>query len=399
MYDVKKHENENEEQYIWRIGQKKDSGLLDVTWEDIAENINRQFREDESEYKTEAAYRKPYQQAKRFFEAGAFNNLDETEYIEQLKEQKREIEREKIKFRDERGAWQRQNYIDARVEQKLDVLGERLSEIGRINFLNENNIKECSDNDILVILSDLHIGQCFSSITGEYNSHIAIRRLGDLLKEILQIKKRHNSENCYISLQGDLINGNIHKTIQVTNRENVIEQIKIASEIISNFCYEITRHFSHVYLSSVSGNHSRIDRKEEALHDERLDDLIFWTVEVTLNHVQNFHILKNIDTGISSIDIRGKSYIAVHGDFDGCSKEGVSKLCMYLGQIPYGVLYGHRHTCAVGEYNGVKMIQGGSLSGSGDQYTNEKRLVGKASQMVCVCDNSGICCYYPIYLE
>ena len=43
-----------------------------------------------------------------------------SESSEQLKEielQKRELEREKIKFRDERNAWQKQNYIDARVEQ------------------------------------------------------------------------------------------------------------------------------------------------------------------------------------------------------------------------------------------------------------------------------------------
>jgi len=56
------------------------------------------------------------------------------------------------------------------------------------------------------------------------------------------------------------------------------------------------------------------------------------------------------------------------------------------------------HTCAVDEYNGVKMIRGGSLAGSGDSYTIEKRLSGKPSQMVCVCDKYGVEAYYPIEL-
>lgn len=45
------------------------------------------------------------------------------------------------------------------------------------------------------------------------------------------------------------------------------------------------------------------------------------------------------------------------------------------------------------------MIRGGSLAGSGDDYTIEKRLTGKASQMVCVCDSTGVICYYPIELN
>ena len=63
---LEKQSNENEEQFIWRLGQAKDSGLLGLSWNEIADIINKQFREDESEYRSEAAYRKSYQQAKRF---------------------------------------------------------------------------------------------------------------------------------------------------------------------------------------------------------------------------------------------------------------------------------------------------------------------------------------------
>ena len=52
------------------------------------------------------------------------------------------------------------------------------------------------------------------------------------LSEIIEIQKTHIAENCVCLLLGDLISGSIHKTISVTNKENVIEQVKLACEYI-----------------------------------------------------------------------------------------------------------------------------------------------------------------------
>ena len=71
---------------------------------------------------------------------------------------------------------------------------------------------------------------------------------------------------------------------------------------------------------------------------------------------------------------------------------------MMLGFIPYAILLGHLHTCSIDEKNVVKMVRGGSLAGSGDNYTIEKRLSGTPSQMVCVCTEKGIKSCYPIEL-
>ena len=330
-------------------------------------------------------------------------NKDSSSYLEDLAAQRRELERAKIQFRDERNAWQKQNYIDARVESKLDLLEEKLSSIGKIEFNKHDNVNINSDNDLLVILSDLHIGQTFSSMWGEYNTSIAKERLDKYLNKVIEIAKRHNSENCYVSIQGDLISGSIHKSIAITNRENVIEQIKIASELIASFCYDLSKYFNNVYITNVAGNHSRIDKKDDALHDERLDDLIKWAVDILLNQVDNIHTdssnIGNFDNGIALMDIRKKQYISVHGDFDSYTRNGVSHLSMMLGFIPYAITFGHMHTCAVDECNGVKMIRSGSLAGSGDSYTLEKRLSGKPSQMVCVCTDKGVEAYYTVELN
>lgn len=406
---LEKRDGEGETEFLLRVGSAKESGLIDATWEQIANFINTEFRTQATGFNTESTYRKKYNKLKLAdlnigFNSGQQEATKVTGNSQNKLEAKtesllRKLECQKIQYRDERRAWQQQNYLTARVEHKLDVLEEKLLEQGRIHFSEHKTVDVSSDNDVLIILSDLHIGQTFNSPWGEYNTEVAKRRLELLLHNVVKIQSLHKSENCFVSLQGDLLNGNIRKTIQVSNRENVIEQIKIASEYIASFCYELTKYFGNVYLSNVSGNHSRIDKKEDAIHDERLDDIISWGVELTLKHIKNFHVLHtNIDSGIVVLDIRGKSYVAVHGDMDKFTESGVSKLCLHLGHIPYAITFGHLHTCAFDEANGVKMIRSGSLAGSGDSYTIEKRLSGQPSQMVCVCDTNGVRCCYPIIL-
>lgn len=389
----KRFDGESDEELIYRItGEKDQIG----SWQNVADILNELLG---TEY-TESKFRKQRQAFDKMLAANQSKFVDSDAQLKEIEIQKRELERKKIQFRDERNAWQKQNFTDARVEEKLDKLESELTSLGRTNFDEHKNYSIDSDNDMLIILSDLHIGQTFDSIFGKYNTDIAKDRLNQLLNEVISIRELHNSKNCYVSLQGDLISGNIHKSIQVSNRENVIEQIKIATELISSFCYELSLHFETVFMSNVSGNHTRMDRKDDAIHDERLDDIISWAVELSLKHIDNFHVLhRNIDTGISDILIREKSYIAVHGDYDGFNKSGVQNLCLALGFVPYAITYGHLHVCSVDETNGVKMIRGGSLAGCGDSYTIEKRLTGKPSQMVCICTDKGVKAYYPIELK
>lgn len=402
---LKKLANENEEQYIWRVAQLKDSGVIDIQWEELSEYINQQCREDESEYRSSSAYRKPYQYAKKFYESGVFSKFDEDEYTEKLNKQKRELEKAKIAYRDERNGWNKQNRIESRIEEKLDNLERDLKEIGESNFKIENTIQSNDgDNSLIVMLSDLHAGQTFNNIFGRYDTDILKDRLRQLLDKTIQIGNRHNSVMVNVVLLGDQISGNIHNTIQVSNRENVIEQVKIAAEVITWFCVELANLFPFVHVYECAGNHSRlVSNKELAIHDERLDNLITWIVKQMTSHIDTIKIhdddYTRIDSGISVFELYGKEYVAVHGDYDNLNKTGVGNLSMMLGRIPYAIMNGHNHFPSNTDINGVKIVQGGSIAGSGDSYTVEKRLSGKPNQTVLVCDENGIDCIYNVELK
>jgi len=55
MDDFKKRPDENERQYIWRIGQMVDSGRIE-NWKSIASVLNQELRNDESEYRDDVSY-------------------------------------------------------------------------------------------------------------------------------------------------------------------------------------------------------------------------------------------------------------------------------------------------------------------------------------------------------
>lgn len=394
--NIEKSSSETEIQYIWRIGKMIDSGEIS-NWNDITPFLNQQLRDDESEYRTESAYRKSYQYAKKFYNE-IFSKREDDEYLTELKELKDEIQKERVRLRDERAEKNKDIRIEARVEDKLNYLENVIKNQGKIDYFYDDNKNEtcCSDNDLIIMFSDLHIGQTFRSAWGAYNVSVAKDRVNQYLKKIIEIKKRHNSQNCFVSLQGDMISNSIHKSIAITNRENVIEQIIVASEIVSSFLVELSKNFNNVIVSSVVGNHSRIDKKEDALKDERLDSLIEWYAKNKLEHFDNIKFIEQFDNTFNIFTVRGKHYFSVHGDYDKFDINGISKLSMMAGYFPYCVLFGHKHYPSSSEINGIKLIQSGCFPGAGDDHTIELRLSGKPSQTVLVCNDEGIVCNYTI---
>lgn len=398
---VNRLENENEEQFLWRIGQLKDSGAIDLSWAEIADALNKEFRDDISEYRSEAAYRKPYQQAKRFYESGVFRQRLDDSYLEELRIIKQELRKEKQKISDERTALNKILRENARSEEDLSKLELLIKENGKTALpeIHSNIVR--SDNDLFISLSDFHLGQSTSNRFGSYNSDIAARRLSEYLQHIIKIREVHNSENAYVGLLGDLINGEIHFTTQLESRENITEQVQKSGELISSFIYELSKHFKMVYVNGVAGNHSRTSYKDQALRGNRLDNLIPWYMKAKLQHLSNVRFVDedNYDYTIGTFNIRNHEYLIVHGDFDSFNESGVCKLAMLIGHKPDGVFYGHLHHCSYDDIAGVRMIRSGSFSGASDDYTISKRIAGNPQQMVCVIDNLGISAFYPVDLK
>ena len=326
-----------------------------------------------------------------------------TDRMSELDRKKIELQAERQKFYDQRNAFNKLVRERSRQEELNEILVKSIQEgdLPRLDYeFDPYGVVTQSDNDLLVSLNDIHYGATVENYWNTYNSDICREMMCQYLDRIIQIARTHSSQNCIIWANGDEISGNIHKSITVTNKENVIEQIKGVSELIAEFIAELSKHFVTVTFVSVAGNHSRLDpNKDNALVSERLDDLIEWYLAARLQSFENVIIGggEKVDETMYLIDVRGKTYCGVHGDFDG-SPSKIQALQTMARKPLYAVLSGHLHHCKIDDVQGIRTIMAGSFLGM-DDYCVQKRIYGRPEQMVCVCDETGVRCSYNVSLN
>ena len=393
--EVKRKENESLREYIWRIGQAHSDGELDMTWSELATVMNEECGNDWGE----SAYRKKYTEGLAWWDE-VFAGMTSGDALEAMRDERHAITKERVKLRDERNELNKLLRNDARKETQLDLVREQIAKIGEQKFPVPKVVfnGESSGREMVVCLSDLHLGATFDG----FDSDIAYTRIVQYLFEIKEIAARYNIKSCTVALLGDLINGGIHPNLRISNRENVIEQTMLAGEMISNFLHMLSESFASINIVHVAGNHSRVvANKEESLLNERLDDIVVWYVQGALSHLKCIHWsdCKIPSNTYSEFEVCGKQYVAIHGDFDVCSESGMAKLITWLGYKPYAILCGHKHTSGMMDVAKVQVIQSGCLCGSGDDFTTQNRLSCDPSQTVLVCDANGIYGIYPIRLK
>lgn len=373
------------------ICQKKINKEIDKTWDELADEygfINGEFLRQKFKKWRKKNGVLPVKNI--IIDKNIENKLNEIDL------KKIELQKEKQKFYDHRKEYNRIVRDNARWDELKNIIIKTIDNIRPYDREINYDIKK-SDNDLIVGLNDIHYGIVINNYWNKYDSDIAKKRLEKYLIEIINIQKVHNSENCYIFANGDFISGNIHLTVALSNKENIIQQIMGVSELISWFISELSKYFKRVYFSSVAGNHSRLALKDQSPKDERLDDLIPFYIKARLQNFSNVEVIDNeIDNTMSLINIRGKNYLGVHGDFD-----KVNNILKAVGMIPhkvYAIFMGHLHHNRLDNIQGYKILMSGSVMGV-DDFCVEKRILGKPQQLVCICEENGVRCVYDVDLD
>jgi hypothetical protein len=334
-----------------------------------------------------------------YLENEKVSNVDSSEILNELEMKKLELYKEKVKMQDQRRELNKLLREQSREEYFCNLIKTSIkdSNLEPFNYI-QKEIKH-SDNDLLCFLNDTHYGLNQSNYWHTYNPKIFVEYLQKYLGEILDIRKTHGSENCFLFLGGDIISGMIHNLVRIENSENVVEQVQHVSEYLSVFVGELSKYFNTVQITAVSGNHSRLmQNKKEDIKDEKLDLLVTWYMKARLSAVGNVKFIDNeIDSTIATMTIRNKTYFGVHGDLDTPNRV-VDSLTQMLEVKPYAVLMAHRHHFEANTYHNTKIITSGSFAGV-DDYCITKRISGSPSQTVCVCNDNGVRAIYDVILN
>lgn len=396
MSELERRPDETELAHHKRLiyGKLVDKTLDDVDYSELAEELYGQ------QYSSDVCRRMAYGSRKtlELLDRQSEDALAADGLLGELDIKRFELQKERQKFYDYRAAFNKLVRERSRQEELNDILAEAIanSHLPVLNYTPSDYVP--TDTDLLVSLNDIHFGAQVDNYWNTYNSDICAQMMRAYIDKILEIQHVHNSENCIVWGNGDFVSGNIHNSIAVTNKENIIEQIKGVSELIAEFLTALSPHFKTVIFMSVPGNHSRMDTKERALLSERLDDIVSWYLDARLRPIENVFINDSrIDDTMYLIDIRGKLYCGVHGDFDE-SPAKIQAIQTMVGQPLYAVLAGHKHHNKIDIVQGIKVVMAGSFLGM-DDYCVQKRIFGRPEQMVCVCDQRGIRCSYDVALS
>lgn len=379
-------------------GKLADKTLADVDYSELSEYVYGQA------YSSDVARRMMYGSKKtlELIDEERIAAVSGDQISDELDLKMLELQKERQKFYDQRMAYNKLLRERAREEELNDIIRECINS-GRLSKLHfeDTPLLRCAGgkNTLLVSLNDLHYGANIDNAWCKYNSDICADRMQRYLERIIKIADMHMSEDCVVWAAGDNISGNIHRSIQITNKENVIEQVMGVSELIAQFISELSRYFRTVRFVSVAGNHSRIEQnKDNALTAERLDNLVEWYLIARLQNYENVIIddSHKLDDTISLFSVQGKNYSLVHGDFDG-SYGKVQSLQTMIEEPLYAILSGHKHHNQTDVVQGVRTVMAGSFQGM-DRFCVEKRIFGRPEQIVCVCDDTGIVCHYDVQL-
>ncbi len=350
--DLRRLDDENEEQYIWRLGSAKEAGLLDLSWGELADIINREFRSDETEYRCESAYRKCYQQAKRFYDAGVFKDLTSEAYLKIMQEQKRELSMMKVQIQTEKleyNRWLREHSRDLLITEKIINSVKELSELQPLDFPSAQPYVGDLEKTAILSFGDTHYGTEFSikglhgETIAEYSPEIFEQRMQEILNATIDKATRLGLTKIKVYSLGDEIDGILRASQLMKLRYGVVESTVKYADYICKWLNELTKYLE-VEFHMTEGNHSElrmISQPKGTFADDNMSRIIKEFIKVRLAGNPRFEFKENA-TGLIYDCIYGINILGIHGEVK--NMESALKNFSIMYDTPVDIVIGaHKH--------------------------------------------------------
>lgn len=381
MNELKRISTENEEQYLWRIGNLIDSGVVG-SWSSIVDIINEQLGLDEEDYKTESAYRKRYRAAKNFYD-NCFVNLQDPDFEEQA----RKLKNERIKLQTVRLEQNRLDRVDAKKQLYYEYIGEAIKTLPMPEFQKLRPIKS-GDPEYVLTLADVHYGAKFVSENNEYSPEIAKKRFEILLAKLKYFIVEHNVAEISVVCLGDLIQGMLRISDLKLNDSTVVKSVVDVVRLIANFLNELSAYVDITYYHVPTANHSQIrvlNAKASELADEDLEYIMGNYIKDMLVNNDRVEVILP-EEGKEYIEI-GSAYnhsiLAMHGHQIKNINNSLKDLSMLRREFVDYLLLGHYHSgkeipCNEALCHDTEILISPSFIGS-DPYSDSLMLGNKSS--------------------
>lgn len=394
--DLLKRNEESQIEYVKRIVYGK---LIDKTIDDdytiLAPLVFGK------EYSSDVARRMFYgaRDVLKLIDFDKINNVKDNDIIKQIEEKTLELEKEKVKFQDQKREYKALLRTDARFDHLVDEMNKSIAKLNTINPL-VNKYEGVFDNndstEAVVILSDWHFGIEEENYWNKINIKIAKERVNTLKEYIIKYAKRHNVKTLHVELLGDMINGFLHLGTRVANEEDVIDQSMHCAELIGQLLNELAIKIPNIKVYSTIGNHGRTSPNiKESIASENFERLIPWYLNGRLK--SNVELIENkFEDDIVVYKFLNETIVAVHGHNDKIGS-AISDLSEMLKIFPTECHLAHYHAYQEFDKHSMTTTVNGTLSGV-DSYAKAIRKTSQAIQVMMIYNEKGRECTYKIKL-
>ena len=357
--------------------------LLDLPWDENELLRNAEINQEAELDRQEELYNQEIE-------------LRHTKEWQALENKKDEIQKQKMILSDKKTEINRYLRKWARAENLLNEIKQACQEVAGTIPLKRLPPKEPLNKEGILLLSDWHVGQYSSNSWNTFNEVELRRRVSYVTERALYYARLNMVDKLHCFVLGDLINGLIHITTRINNQDQVIHQVILAAELLTQMFNEISKEIPVVAYFS-RGNHDRVSpNKKESIDSESFFDLIPWYLKSRFNPQDTSvtFVDNEIDPEIIRAEILGHVCLGVHGHKDK-PQQAAKRLSTFIKEIPEFIFMGHYHSGLEMDDNGTEIIVNSSLCGT-DDFAVSLRRNSKAGQKLLILTPEGRECTYNI---
>lgn len=399
--NLKRLPDENEEQYIWRVGQLIESGQIE-NWKSVIDVVNSELRGEDEDWRDESAYRKKYQIGKLMYE-NVFAEMVDGEYAKKVQEISDKLYKNKVQTYDQRREYRKLLAKEAREDH---IYSELLKCAKSLNDYRPLKIdgKICGgEKEAVLVFADWHYGMVTNNIWNRYDTDICKRRVEEYIFKAINYIQINNVRKLHVVMLGDLAHGSIHTGVRVASEEDTCDQLMNVAEICADAINELSRHAETVCVYSTYGNHMRtIQNKKDSKHSDNMEKVIPWWIAARFSDREDIEVFEADYEEFIKINVCGYNICAVHGDLDNIKNFGVTANTiftkLYGESIDYTISADKHHLEEFESFD-IENIIVGSLCGT-DDYARDHRLFSAPRQTLMIFSEAeGRECTYNIKLR
>lgn len=312
--DLKRIDGETQDQYFYRICNMKDS--LGFTWPQMAEIFNQEFGCD----KGDTAYRKEWNAFSRILNANMDKLIGKNKYLDNIKEAKRELEKERKKLQTEKLEYSKWLREEARDEMIRDAIIEEI----RKNYQFESPTTVFYEDSMRVAclcLADPHYGVYFKilglhgEVLNEYSPEIFEERMEELFNRVVNIIEKEHIEVLHIYSLGDELDGILRVSQLMKLKYGVVESAIRYADYMSTWLNALSKHV-YIKFQAVKGNHTELrmlGQPKGTFKDDNAALFINEIIKTRLEKNLNFEMIEN-PTGLIFDNICGFNLLGIHGE-------------------------------------------------------------------------------------